>query len=93
MPCPADIAARDAVSDATLKLIPSGATTAEIRFDSILTTEECLLLFGKMIKTFESDIEDLDTIEAKVKCRPKTEIFMQSRQIVHFFNIQFRHAQ
>ncbi len=70
MPCPCDIAARDAVSEATLKLIPLGATTAEIRFDTILTEEECLLLFNKMIKIYESDIEDLDTIESKVKCRP-----------------------
>jgi hypothetical protein len=87
LPCPTDIAARDAVSESTLKLIPVGAATAEIRFDSPLTTVECELLFSKFIRMFESDIEGMDSSEMKSKHRPSVDSFMNTRRIVQFWHL------
>jgi hypothetical protein len=87
LPCPADIAARDAVSESSLKLIPAGATTAEVRFDIPLTAVECQMLFSKMIRMFESDIEGLDSQDMKSKFRPSAETFMNARRVVQFWHV------
>ena len=87
LPCPNDIVARDAVSDASKKLIPIGAASAEVLFDTVLTPDECRLVWGKLIKTFELSIEGLETIQAKSKHRPTVEIFMQTRRIIQFWSL------
>ena len=43
-------------------------------------------MFTKLIKVFESDIEGLDSHEAKVKCRPDQEGYLTCRKIIQFWS-------
>ena len=42
-------------------------------------------MFTKLIKVYESEIEGLDSHEAKVKCRPDQEGYLTCRKIIQFW--------
>jgi hypothetical protein len=86
MPTEAELATRDAVAEISLRLIPESSAREEVRFDVALSAEDFHLMFTKLIKVYESDIEGLDSHEAKIKCRPDQEGFLMCRKIIQFWS-------
>lgn len=86
MPTEAELATRDAVAETSLRLIPESSARQEVRFDVTLSAEDFHLMFTKLIQVYESDIEGLDSHEAKVKCRPDQEGFLMCRKIIQFWS-------
>jgi len=86
LPSDAEIATRDAVGDASSKLIPQEVRKIEIRFDIPLSVEDHKLMMCKVIKVYESDIAGLDAHEAKVRCRPNEEGYLMARKIIQLWS-------
>ena len=90
LPSDADLAIREAVSEATLKLIAPGAARSEFIINPPLTPAQFLMMLEKLIHVYESAVEGIESDEGKFKQRPTEEDWLRARVIVQLWDLTIR---